>query len=670
MQEIELQAMRNYENNLKFLSNNNPSLFKKIQLFDLGQENEDLQARYDLEYKENYFDVKDIASNNYLYNMDSIKYSQQVAQNINYKKTSFLFNGMLDYEISKEQMQKIQEQKAFAYNNIKDILPIMKYAMELAPKSTTMKHIDKFIFIGTGLGLHIADVHRQIHSTEYLIIEDDLELFRLSLFTTAYHEIAQDANLHFSISKNENEFTAVMAGFLEGSFFNNRYIKYFHFPAHSTNKMKLIQNNLATQTHQIFPYDIQLEKCLRPLKRIKQEYKTIDISKKFPESAISQKPLLILAAGPSMKKNLDWLKTNKDKFIILAVTAVLKTLHDNNIKPDIVTHIDGVESEGNSCMVHFEGFNAKEFLKDSLFILGSHTPNSVLDLVKKENVFFFESFTFYFKNFGSLSTPCIGSTSTVLSLWLNAKEIYLLGLDLALDQETGATHSGDHEYNATHDLSNTDEIDYTISLRNNLIPIKGNFSKTVFSTPIFIASVQSLYNNIPQIIDDSQTIYNLNDGAYFYQTTPLKIENINKYKDIDKKDLAVELNALFNSKSKSKLDQEDMASLKKRLNNAKEVQKNFQEYENKNFTNEEAYLYDLLGIVSSTLKYHGREGNNLTLVFASYFQYTLPYIVDVINTKEVTKIMKHLKKLDKMFVDGSYNILHRYIQEIEEFFNT
>jgi len=670
MQDIELQAVQLYEQNLNYISASHPNVFKKLQLFDLGEADELIKVKYDLEYKDGYFDVKNLKENQYLYQKDSLKYAKDVADSINYSKQSYLFNAIIDYNMSEEAIKEISNTKELKQSGIKDVLPIMHYALKIAPKTSTMKAIDKFIFVGTGLGTHITAIDEKIKSTEYLIIEDDLELFRLSLFVTPYYKIASDANLFFSISQGENDFTNEMAAFLEGSFYNNRYIKYNYFPSHSSNKLKLIQNNLASQTHLTFPYDVQLDKYLRPLKRIKNGYKTINISSKFPNSILSQKPVLLLAAGPSMKKNLQWIKSNKNKYIIIAVSAILKTLHDNDITPDIVTHIDGIVKEGNSCMVHYEGFDVADFLKDTMFIFGPHAPDELLKILNKDHIFFFESFTFYHENFGTLSSPCIGSTSMLLALWLNVKEMYILGVDLALDQETGETHSGEHKYNATHNLKNSDEIDYTISLRNNLIPIKGNFRQIVYSTPIFHISVQSLFKNIPSIKDESQTIYNLNDGAYFKDTTPLHITDISpiKYNEFNKNLLSDDLYNILQNNSRAQLKENDLKSLKKRQDNAKKVKQGFAKYSKKEFSNTNQYLYDMLGIVSDTLKLQGREGNNLALVYSSYFQYTMPYIMDIINTKEVTQIMKHLKIVDEMFIRGADNILNLYIKEIDTFF--
>lgn len=53
------------------------------------------------------------------------------------------------------------------------------------------------------------------------------------------------------------------------------------------------------------------------------------------------KPAILVAAGPSLNKNMHLLKEVKNKAIIIAADAVLKVLLKNDIIPDIVTAVDG-----------------------------------------------------------------------------------------------------------------------------------------------------------------------------------------------------------------------------------------------------------------------------------------------------------------------------------------
>jgi len=92
----------------------------------------------------------------------------------------------------------------------------------------------------------------------------------------------------------------------------------------------------------------------------------------------------------------------------------------------------------------FEGFDAKNFLKDVTVILGSFTPCGISQYFSKENIFFTEEETCYNEDFYTNTGSCVGSTSIMHALMLNIEEIYLLGIDLAIDTETGKSHIDAH----------------------------------------------------------------------------------------------------------------------------------------------------------------------------------------------------------------------------------
>ena len=155
----------------------------------------------------------------------------------------------------------------------------MSYYINNTDKSDEMQKIEKFIFIGVGLGVHLLEIDAKISANEYLIIEDDLELFHLSLFCTPYYEFNKNATLTFSISENENDFMDNINIFLENSFYLNRYLKYSYFSAHSDIKIKLIQNALTSQDFISFPYKTLLTKYLKPFEYINNSHNILKLKK-------------------------------------------------------------------------------------------------------------------------------------------------------------------------------------------------------------------------------------------------------------------------------------------------------------------------------------------------------------------------------------------------------
>ncbi len=662
MQNIEQKAMQTYEKNLEFFSKNHTDILKKIQSLNSAIENTHYIPKYDLEYIKDYFDVKDIKSNHYLYADSSVKVSEELAKRVTLSKDSYLFDGFPLYHNLENATDKLNDHAL----GLEGIYPIMTYYLDNTNSKDDMKKIEKFVIIGTGLGLHIPLIHKKINAHEYLIIENDLELFNLSLFCTPYYEFEKNVSLYFSIAEDDNSFVNTFGIFLSESWFLNRYLKYSYFPAHSNKTIKLIQNVLSSQAFIVFQYKTSLNKQLKPLEYINNGYNIVDLSKHLSNTAFSTKPSIIIASGPSLQKNIEWLKKNHDKFIVIAVSSSLKILYKNRITPDLVVHLDGFDA----AITLFNDFPVQEFLKNSLLLFGSFAPTNVRKMFKKEQCFFLEEETFYFDGYTSKTASCVGSTSLLHAIMLDSHEIYLLGLDFAVDSKTGRTHSEGHVTKKQIDLSTKDELKSSMSNRDNIFHVAGNFDDTVYTNALFHASVQNLYMTIPSLKRDYQNIYNLNSGAKIIQTIPLQINDINidTLETIDKSLLHVDIVNTLVSKSSQNLSKDDIQSLKKRLEIAKEIKSYILEYQNSCSTsNSDSYLYDLLGIISKILHHKGRESDNLIKTYTLFFQYTLPIIMDFFNTKDIKNVKRHIKKLDKLLVKEMLLIEDIYEKTIEEF---
>lgn len=663
MESVQALAISTYEKNIEYFSKEQQDLFKKLITLSLALENEEYPHKYDLEYINGYFDVKQLTTSHYLYTENSQIFSKKLANVIDFKKRNYSFEGFPVYNFSQEMLNDLNDMSS----GLEGIFPIMNYYYDQNKPDDEMKRIEKFIFIGTGLGFHIPLIDKKISSDEYFIIEDDIELFRLSLFTTEYFKIAEHSKLFFSVADDENIFLTKMKFFLQETFFYNRYLKYSYFTAHSEDKIKQIQNALMSQSFASFPYKAELRKFIRPFEFMNNGSSILNLSEYYKNSIFSQKPVLVITAGPSFKKNIEWLKINHKKFIIVAVSAVLKRLYENNIVPDVLTHIDGFEDS----MSHYDGVPVEEYLKDTTVILGPFVLKKLRDRFPSENVFSYEENTEYFEKHGFLIAPCVGSFSLLLLLIFDAKELYLLGLDLALDQVTGSSHAdSDHVFYEESDMDKKDELINTMSMLKNVFPVKGNLREVVYTTSILHLSVQSLYLSIQNVKKDDQHIYNLNDGAWINHSIPTKIEEVDtsKFETVDKQKLHISIQDTLSRHSSKKLSENDIVSMKKRLEETKIIKKDILTYiKNVRHTNANSYQYDLLGITGEIIDKNDRETHNLAHVYHSYFKYVLPLVMDIFNTKGIKNEKRHIKKLDKMIQGELLLIEDIYEKAIEKF---
>jgi len=661
MKNIETIVMDNYYNNMAFLKKNHNEIFHKVDIFQNNIETQRIKEKYALEYVKNkYFDVQDLKSKSYLYSNNSTVLSHQLAEKTNYRKTSFSFQGFS--LVQNYDMAKLSD----TAQSHQGIYPIMSFYLENYPYETTMKQIEKFIFIGVGLGEHIQEIIQKIDSEHTIIIEDDLELFRLSLFVTPYYKLFEKKQVIFSIASNKADFNRDFNSFLETSFYLNRLIKYAYFPAHSEEKIQLIKNVLASQNFLTFGYNTGLKKLLKPLDFINNNYKVINLSEKLNLPSLREKPILIIGAGPSLEENILWLKENQESFIIYAVATSLKTLYNYNIKPDIVSHIDGFQAGYKN----FEGFNIHSFVKDSIAILGSFVEDRVIEIFNKEKIFMVEEDTFYFDKFTSVAAPCIGSTIVANVLFFGSTQIYLLGLDLALSAD-GSTHSKEHEsnngkYNLDEKAKKESNI---ISLRGDLFDVQGNFQDMVKTTPLFYSSLNSINNSIKQIATQEQIIYNLSNGAYIKNSLPIQIKDLSKLPKINKNAFHISFTQELSNLSKLKLNSLDINSMYARLTYAKKAEEIINKYANHTvYSPINDYLYNLYGLIIDLYPNTTRENRNITHIFDMFFQYTIPLIYDMVNTKEKeNNVEEDIKIVDKLLVKELKNIITTYINRLEKF---
>jgi len=663
MNNIENTVSETYTKNLEFLEKKHYDIWYKLHLFEIALETDQYKETYALEYIDNkYFDVLNIKTNNYLYGTDSHSFSNDLTKRINFRKNSFVFEGFPLY-YHYENIPNLDDKA----QGLEDIYPLMSYYLDHHSSEKEMREIEKFIFIGIGLGLHIPKIHHKIQAEEYFFIEDDLELFRLSLFTTPYYKL-HNTKLFFSIGENKDNFTKRFETFLENSFFRNKHLKYSFFPAHSDEKIKLIKNSLSSQSFATFPYKTTLNKYIRTMHYL-EKYNFVNLKEHFNYNNLAQKPLLIIAAGPSLDQHLKWLKENHHQFTILALSATLKTLFKHNIKPDIVTHLDGFQTS----LIHFNGFPQTEFLQDSIAILGGFTPKEATNYFQTDNVYIVEDHaTYYHENFSANTGPCVGSTSIMWALTMNFKNIFLLGIDLAIS-ETGDSHSKIHQVTKTqYKAEEISKLSNQISFRGDFFSVKGNFKKEVYTNPLFYDSLRSLNHMLPKLKTKEQKIYNLNNGAYITGTIPLHIENIDfkhLHNSCEKK--VSQIKNTLASHSKKHLSTKDRNSLEQRLHFTQEIKKIITEYKiSRRDERVNDYLHDLISLILAILQDPTREKANLITVYDYYFNYTVPIIFDFFNTKGLTNEKVHIKNLDKIFTQGLYSIQKSYEEALKNYLFT
>ena len=536
MEQIEQNALITYSENLNYLESHHKELYDRIQLLSSAIEQNIYDERYNLEYikEENQFDIYDNRTETFIYNKKPISFIRDAIKNTNLDKlnTMDLLNpsvyNLKHSTLITSEMSPLIKAVSIRDNKVFDYIKIFNKSTILENKK--FKYISKFIFIGLLLGTHVKPIIDKLKLNYCLIYEYNLEIFRLSLFATNFEELSRKCTLNFSIMEDDVLTEKQIYNFMNASNNQNYMIKYYSTNYNIHDYFDKILSISSQVNPLAFGFSRILYTMMTPSFKNIQEYPVLNTT--FNHSLLNNTPVLYIAAGPSFGKNIKWIKENKNKFFIVAIGAVLKNLIKENIKPDLIITIDSDE-------ITFEQFpqSIHQSINNIPILASTMTSKLILNIFNTKNIFLFEVSAAFKTTSIQLDGFSIGEIGLRLISILGANNIYLIGTDMAFDQETGQTHTvgskidDDVDYGNLNDINKfnsfTDNNNYNIL--HSTIKVKGNFQDYVITNMQMANSIKSFNRNIHQLQNKNKDveIYNLNEGAYFEGTIPTKIETIN-----------------------------------------------------------------------------------------------------------------------------------------------
>ena len=424
----------------------------------------------------------------------------------------------------------------------------------------------KFVFIGTLLGVHINYIHRKVKANSYLIVEPNLEIFRLSLFLCDYSELFESSKLFFAIGKSQVELRKTLSSFLAYQYQYNHFIPFETASINYSHIIEDINILLLDLSPMIYPFSEYLVSLSRGTTYLRSSTNGI-IKLKNTHDLLSSYPILYLGAGPSLAKELEWIYINQDKVIIVASAAVLKRLELLSIVPDIIVVIDG---QRDAIKRQFD-VDSKLY-QDSIIFASVHIDEEIFALLNSSNLYLTPSNIEFVEDIGVQSGVTVGDVGVDLLLRLGAKELYLLGFDMAI-KEDGKTHDGLHSSSKVRlnlDNSKSSNIDYN----TYIFWQKGNHKDTIPTTMLYRSMLESMEEKIANFSDIN--IYNLSSrGAYIDGTKPTYItkEIFSKFKSLKKVAISNQIKIDLNKIVKSSFSTKDISYFKKEQKLLKKLQK-------------------------------------------------------------------------------------------------
>jgi len=656
MQQAQRKALETYKENLSYLAKNHTLLYDKLLLIETAIANEVYPERYSLEYKEEgYFDIVENESGNYLYGENSLKHAQKIVASMDFSRTNGVFEAQRFVDFSPEMPDIIDQSNLHFHNALWATIKIVEYSKKIAPRSTQMKQVHKLLFLGIGLGIHITDVVKKMGAKIIFLQEHNLELFRLSLFVTNFSRLAKQTTLFISVMENEESTRNTFNLFLETGNNYNLYLKQISLTEEYQDDLFRYQDYVMRQEHIVYPYSAYLLRYIDSPRYIAKGYPFLNVSRMLENTMWKSKEILFLFSGPSTGKNIEWIKQNRNRFIIVTALSTCRFLNKQGLIPDIVIHIDP-EEEGTLLLLE----EIPEHYFDTVFcIMASNVHPKVVERFQSERLYFIEQATEYKKGFGSFSSPTVGEYTYALFLIFGAHNLYLMGIDLALDPETYSSHVPEHPF-ATNLDHTSDQLDKT------LIEVPGNLLPIVPTHPMYRLSIEQ-FGRMSSMFKTTQKVYNLSNGALLEGAEPMNIEQLDttKLPIINQTSIHEEIKEFFNSISSNEFREEDKEIIRYQLKEAKKLKAIIQQFKKSKFVMPTLYINALANLNHQMSDMERKTNSNLSEVYYLYFKVVLSYICEIFNTQDLTQIKDHIHAINTILITQLEKIADSFITGME-----
>ncbi len=394
------------------------------------------------------------------------------------------------------------------------------------------------IIIGAGLGHIVRELYSRLTPLYLWIIEPDPHLFHLSLQVTDWSRILdllreQGLHIRFSIGDCRSTITDDL-----NMFFNLHpaaFAAQGFLMGYSSTGVAEVTGILAETFHSVdlkvgFLDDL-LFSFAHGCRNLAAGIPVLTRGSLPPETV--SRPLLLVGNGPSLDRDLDYIRAHRDRFLIMACGTAFSALCHSGIRADFYA---GLERGINDSAVLRQIREHREYFQTTL-CLGTEIPHpgvfsqfSRKMVILKEN----EITAHWLRETGLLpkdgdfvqisnTNPLVVNFGLAAALTLGFRTVLLLGVDNGSADSNGLSHSRHSMYFDAQGAA----VDQQDEKRMNDMPFTcpGNFRQEVRTTTLYMSCVRSLERCIAARKDQGIRVFNCSDGARIRNARPLRLED-------------------------------------------------------------------------------------------------------------------------------------------------
>ncbi len=365
------------------------------------------------------------------------------------------------------------------YNPTREAEKYMEDSVDLPEKAT-------LVLMGFGNGAHIREFMSKStrDDTNCIVFEPSRDIFMRVLHDIDITDILEDKRVHIVVNEINDEMAGIYADiyiYSENQKTNKhislpKYRQLFSEPCNQF--LEILKNryeDIEVEKNTIRAYGEQAAyNGIQNLCYLPGCYSSAEYIGKFPKEL----PGIVVAAGPSLEKNVELLKKAKGHALIIAVDTAVKTVMRHGIIPDMVISIDN-----HKPVRHFEvaGLAKVPFLAEMAM------NTEVLEFLQPEKLIFYSADTpvwgKLFKEVGSEIRQIYAGGTVAIDAMANLVEwgfqtIIMVGQDLMLTDNK--FHAGEGE------IKDMSDLPYRVV---KVIDIYGNDGYTTADFNIYIREI-------------------------------------------------------------------------------------------------------------------------------------------------------------------------------------
>lgn len=369
------------------------------------------------------------------------------------------------------------------------------------------------VFLGVLTGLHIAQYLNTTDVRDVVIIEPDPPKFALSTWFLDYEAIEKEYGrlvLHVGEELPENPMDYLMAA---SPVTAGAWIRML--PIYPSDLFSLVIDRVNVRWRGIHEIIVPFDREVRNLR-----YGAMNVKAGVPIlsrriSLSDESRIAVVASGPSLNKDMEWLRANRDRLIIFAALSCIRALKNNGIKPDFQCTLDTELDDAlfHQLELHSDVPLVAYYKLDPDVMKKFDTVLLVPEANKANAVRFQEEITF--------THPTTGNMCAATALFMKPKVVYLLGLDLGFRKATRSHVAGgwhDDNQGVGHELETADR---------EQIPAQANFPDSagdLFTHAYYYNSRAAVAAAIATAGATTQ-VFNLSDGVHIDGAQHLRSDN-------------------------------------------------------------------------------------------------------------------------------------------------